>query len=137
MGSMIFFDMGAWVALSVAGDRNASPAKSLYAEISRGVHGAIVTTNFVLDESATLIRMASDVETASRFLRTVLGAKGVTVVWIDPGHFAGAVDLFERHADKRWSFTDCTSFVVMRDLGITDAFTFDRNFGEAGFTRLP
>lgn len=137
MGSMIFFDTGAWVALSVAGDRNAKPANALHAEVSRGVHGAIVTTNFVLDESATLIRMATDVETASRFLRTVLGARSVTVVWIDSGHFGGAVDLFERHEDKRWSFTDCTSFVVMRDLGVTKAFSFDRNFDEAGFSRMP
>lgn len=86
---MIFLDTGAWVALSVPGDRNAKPATALYSEISRGVHEAIVTTSFVLGESATLIRMATDVENASRFLRTVLGAHSVTVVWIDPGHSRG------------------------------------------------
>ena len=50
------------------------------------------------------------------------------MVWIDESHFDGALDLLERHADKRWSFTDCTSFVVMRDLGIDSAFAFDHNF---------
>jgi len=81
--------------------------------------------------------MVADVETASRFVRTVLGASSITLIWIDPEHFGAALDLFERHRDKRWSFTDCTSFVVMRDLGTTEAFAFDRNFEEAGFTRLP
>jgi len=81
--------------------------------------------------------MVADVETASRFVRTVLGASSITLIWIDPDHFGAALELFERHQDKRWSFTDCTSFVVMRDLGTTEAFAFDRNFEEAGFTRLP
>ncbi len=133
---MIFFDTGAWVALSVPGDRNSKAAMSLYAEVSRGAHGAVVTTNFVLDEAATLIRMSTDVETASRFLRTVLQAPSVTLVWIDLGHFQSAIDVFERHDDKRGSFTDCTSFMVMRDLGIKNAFSFDHNFEEAGFSLL-
>jgi len=67
----------------------------------------------------------------------VTGAPNVTVVWIDARHFADAIGDFERHQDKRWSFTDCTSFVAMRDLGITRAFAFDRNFEQAGFERLP
>ena len=32
---------------------------------------------------------------------------------------------------------NCTSFVVMRELGTDTAFSFDWNFEEAGFTRLP
>ncbi len=134
---MIFFDTGAWVALSVPGDRNAGAARGLYEKVSRGAHGAIVTTNFVLDEATTLIRMATDVETASRFLRTVLRAPSATLVWISSDHFASALEMFEQHGDKRWSFTDCTSFVAMRDLGISEAFTFDKNFQQAGFSRLP
>ena len=134
---MIFFDTGAWVALAVSGDRNAPRARSLYSEVSRGKHGAIVTTNFVLDEAATLVRMAVDVPTAVRLVNTVLQAPSVTVVWIDPSHFEAALAILGRHDDKRWSFTDCTSFAVMHDLGIQEGFSFDRNFAEAGFTRLP
>jgi len=37
----------------------------------------------------------------------------------------------------RWSFTDCTSFAVMKDLEIETAFAFDRKFEEAVFARLP
>ncbi len=41
------------------------------------------------------------------------------------------------HADQRWSFTDCTSFVIMREAGATRAFTLDHNFREAGFEIPP
>ncbi len=134
---MIFVDSGAWIALSLPNDRNGPAARSVYAELAKGVHGAVVTSNFVLDEVITFLRMASDVPTASRFAKTVLSSKNVVVTWVDPGSFETALHLFESRPDKRWSFTDCTSFAVMRNLGIESAFTFDRNFLEAGFARVP
>jgi len=134
---MIFYDTGAWVALAVPGDRNAAAAKAVQAQVSRGVHGAVVTTSFVLDEVATLVRMEADVEAAARLVRSVLAAPSVTLLWIDQNQFELALELFERHQDKRWSFTDCTSFVVMGALGIEKAFTFDRNFEQAGYARVP
>lgn len=134
---MIFFDTGAWVALSVPGDRNALAARRFHGEVARGIHGAIVTTNFVLDEAATLVRMETDVDTASRLLHGALQDSAVTVVWIGPEHFLAALEMFQRHTDKRWSFTDCTSFAMMKELEIKTAFAFDRNFEEAGFVRVP
>jgi predicted nucleic acid-binding protein len=134
---MIFFDTGAWVALSIPGDRHATAARRFHGEVGRGVHGAIVTTNFVLDEAATLVRMDADVVTASRLIHGALADPTVTVVWIGPEHFAVALEMFERHEDKRWSFTDCTSFATMKELNIQTAFAFDRNFEEAGFVRRP
>jgi len=130
---MIFVDTGAWVSLSIPGDRNAAAARRVQGEIARGLHGAPVTTSFVLDESATLIRMETDAAAASRFLRAVLEGRSVTVVWIDEGHFRSALKLLEQYEDKRWSYTDCTSFVVMQELGIAAAFAFDHKFEEAGF----
>jgi predicted nucleic acid-binding protein len=134
---MIFVDSGAWIALSLPNDRNGSAARAAYSELARGAHGSLVTSNFVLDEAVTFLRMASDAPTAARLARTVLASKNVVVAWIDPGTFEAALQLFEERPDKRWSFTDCTSFAVMRDLGIENAFTFDRNFQEAGFSRVP
>lgn len=134
---MIFVDSGAWIALSLPNDRNGHVARAAYAQLAKGAHGALVTSNFVLDEVITFLRMASDVRTAFRFARTVMSSKNVTVAWVDPGTFEAALGLLEGRPDKRWSFTDCTSFAVMNDLGIESAFTFDRNFVEAGFARVP
>ena len=134
---MIFVDTGAWVALSVATGRNAEAARAFHREVQRGEHGAPVTTDYVLDETATLVRMDAGVEAAADAVRPILGSRSATAVWIDPTHFEAALALFDRHRDKRWSFTDCTSFVVMQDLGIENAFSFDRNFEQAGFDRRP
>ena len=45
--------------------------------------------------------------------------------------------LFVRRSEKRWSFTDCTSFVLMNNLDLRKALAFDRNFVEAGFAMIP
>lgn len=47
-----------------------------------------------------------------------------------------ALGEFRRHADKDWSFTDCASFIIMRELRIRDAFTTDHHFRQAGFEPL-
>jgi predicted nucleic acid-binding protein len=44
--------------------------------------------------------------------------------------------MFKRYTDKAFSFTDCTSFVVMRHHGIWEAFTNDHNFEQVGYQRL-
>ncbi len=44
--------------------------------------------------------------------------------------------LFNQRTDKVWGLTDCISFVVMQDRGITSAFTADRYFEQAGFECL-
>ena len=56
--------------------------------------------------------------------------------WIGPQRFELAKAFFRKHADHGYSFTDCTSFVVMRELALTEALTTDRHFVEAGFKAL-
>ena len=50
--------------------------------------------------------------------------------------FANAVSLYVSRLDQRWGLTDCISFVVMRERGITQALAYDRDFEQAGFTAL-
>jgi predicted nucleic acid-binding protein len=47
-----------------------------------------------------------------------------------------AATLFERSSDHSWSFTDCSSFIIMRERKIMDALTFDHHFEQAGFRAL-
>jgi predicted nucleic acid-binding protein len=46
------------------------------------------------------------------------------------------IQIFRQHQDKEWSLTDCISFVVMRELNISNALTSDRHFEQAGFEAL-
>ena len=85
----------------------------------------------------TLLRMRKGLDITSSFIDEILASKTLLWVWVEPTIFHEAVQELKSHQDKRWSFTDCTSFTIMRQLGIKEAFGFDPNFEEAGFARLP
>lgn len=134
---MIFVDSGAWYALSDPRDKTFEPATKLFARVRRGEFGRTLTTDYVLDETYTLLRMRHGVEAVRRLRDLLTRSSDIQVVRISEHDFEEATDLMLDHGDKRWSFTDCTSFVVMRALQISDAFAFDRNFREAGIRSLP
>ena len=50
--------------------------------------------------------------------------------------FDRALELYQQHADKEWTLTDCSSVLVMRERGLTDVLTADRHFEQAGFNTL-
>lgn len=56
------------------------------------------------------------------------------LLFIDTSAFYAIADI---NIDKEWSFTDCTSYVVMKQKGITEAFTLDRHFTQMGFVQYP
>jgi uncharacterized protein len=134
---MILIDTGAWYALTDPQERHHGHAVALYARLTKGEHGRMVTSDYILDETYTLIRMRLGVEPVKR-LRDLLGqSSSIQVVRVSDNDFERSVDLMLAQEDKRWSLTDCTSFVLMKDLEIRDAFTFDHNFSEAGYRVLP
>ena len=134
---MIFMDTSAFYALEVEGDVNHAVARRFLREIREGKHGVMVTTDYVLDETLTLLRIRHGVSAALRFLDKVRRSRSIKVVRVDEEVFQRVLSYFKLDGGWRWSFTDCTSFAVMEMLGIKRAFTFDRDFERAGFTRLP
>lgn len=134
---MIFVDTSAWYALEVEDDENHASAKAFNDELRGGHHGALLTSDYILDEAITLLRIRKGVEPAFRFADKVLRSRSVGIVWIDSLIFNDALKMLKERPDKRWSFTDYTSFVIMSQLNVKEAFTFDQNFEQAGFTRLP
>ena len=134
---MIFVDTSAWLALADSHDRDHTAARELGPAIARGRFGKQITTNYVLAETLTIVRRRLGLPTALRFAGTLEESQEVQVFWIEPVHHHEAVSLMGSHADKDWSLTDCTSFVVMRALGVTHAFAFDHDFVQAGFRIHP
>lgn len=130
-------DTSAWLALADSHDRDHARASRYQQRILRGEFGRQVTTNYVLLESVTIIRRRLGLPSAIRFSNAVRGGKEVGLFWIEPVHHHEAIDLMASRTDKEWSVTDCSSFVLMRSLGIRDAFTFDRDFSQAGFSTYP
>jgi uncharacterized protein len=134
---MILVDSGAWYALSDGRERHHADAIGLFSRLTRGEFGRILTTDYILDETYTLLRMRLGIG-AVRALRDLLTrSSSLQIVRVSDQDFEHSLDLMLSHGDKRWSLTDCTSFVLMRELEVPNAFTFDINFTEAGFRVLP
>ena len=99
--------------------------------------GVLVTSNYILDEALTLIRMRLGIEAAEKWWAMTSESPRCKVEWITPERTEKAVHWFFRWRDQSFSFTDCTSFIVMRELGIKDVLTADRHFITAGFQVHP
>lgn len=95
-----------------------------------------VTTDYVLDETATLLKARGHGHLLDRFFETVLASPACQIEWTDAARFAAVQSYFLKHLDQAWSFTDCLSFRVMKDLRLREALTKDVHFEQAGFTPL-
>lgn len=95
-----------------------------------------VTTDYVLDETVTLLMARGSRHLISPFFESVFGSAACSVEWMDPDRFEQTRRFLIKHDDKGWSFTDCFSFCVMRQLRLRDALTTDERFRQAGFDPL-
>jgi len=135
-----FVDTWGWLELE---DRRAprhSAVRRTY-RLWRREGWRVATSNFVLEETLTLLFLRRPFLEAKRFAEGILESaeRGfLTVESITPNRFREAWYLRLRYDDQpRISFTDLTSFVVMRELGVAHALTQDPHFALAGFTRVP
>jgi len=131
----IFVDTWAWYALTDAADTDhalAQPANEKWLDDGY----TFITTNFVVDEAITLIRYNLHHQAAVQFWTmplNLIDAGLVELVRIDETLESAAWEIFEKYDDQKFSFTDCTSFAVMRALDLSHAFTGDRHFEILGF----
>ena len=127
-----FVDTSGFYALLIRDDHAHTRASELLARAA-GSRGGFVTTDYVLDETATLLRARGHGHLTEAFFEAVFTSLACQIQWIDPDAFARTRRFFWKHRDQPWSFTDCLSFVVMRALGLHDALTTDAHFRQAGF----
>ena len=97
----------------------------------------LVTTDYVTDETLTLVRMRLGLAAAEAWWEQVDRSSRVRWEWIGMTRVERARQLFFRHRDKDYSFTDCTSFVVMQELKLKRALSTDGHFRQMGFQLLP
>ncbi len=134
---MIFVDSSAWFAIEAEDEINHQSAQKFLVEIASGKHGILITTDYVLDETLTLLQSKKGLPVALTFIEKIRKSKSIRVFWVSESIFEKALDIFKKTSDSQWSFTDCTSFALMKDLSITEAFTFDNHFMQVGFQKLP
>ena len=91
----------------------------------------------MFDETITLIAMRSGHTAAAKVGATLLDARVVDLIRITAADERQAWKLFLDRPDKTYSYTDCTSFVLMRRLGIGSAAALDEDFAREGFRAVP
>jgi predicted nucleic acid-binding protein len=96
----------------------------------------IVTTEWVLAELGNYLAEGPNRRLFGSLVRALAAEERVEIVPADHASFLDAWSLYVRRPDKSWSFTDCTSFRLMKARKIKDALTTDRHFEQAGFKAL-
>ncbi len=133
----IFVDTGGWGHLLDRRELHHALATSIY-QLARRQRHKLITTNYVIAELVAL--MTSPLQfprpAGIKFIDDLKASPQVGIVHIDAERDEQAWQLLKRREDKAWSLVDCSSFIVMQELGINEALTADRHFEQAGFVCL-
>lgn len=130
--SRVFADTSYYIALVGRHDQHHAKAVAL----AQAFSGQVVTTDFVLLEVGNWLSRTGDRAVFLKLLDVVGADEQTTVLPATRRLFEAGCSLFARRQDKQWSLTDCISFVVMEQEGLTEALTADHHFEQAGFEVL-
>jgi predicted nucleic acid-binding protein len=128
---MIFIDTAGFLAIENRRDVHHERALA-FRDASLGDGQTFVTSDYILDESYTLIRLRAGHAVAVQFGEDVRASRVLRIEHVTPEIVEAAWRIFKAFADKEFSFTDCTSFALMERLNIGTVFTFDEHFRQYG-----
>lgn len=135
MANEIFVDTSGFYAMLVRSDDRHAAALRILKEARRRKRN-FVTSDYVLDETATLFKTRGLRHLLQPFFEKLDESKAFRVEWTGSERFHECRAFFLKHSDQDWSFTDCLSFCVMKQLRLHDALTKDAHFQQAGFRVL-
>ncbi len=98
--------------------------------------GKILTTEWILVEYANAMSGTRHRVAVGRYVQELARRPNVEVISFSKELLARGLALYVSRPDKKWSLTDCISFVVMGERQLTEALTEDRHFEQAGFKAL-
>jgi uncharacterized protein len=127
-----FIDTGGFYSLINTQSPHHSAAVTYMKKAQRTKRQA-VTSDFILDETATLFRARKLFHLTPALFELSEKSTALETLRVDAEIFAKAKSLFLKYHDHDFSFTDCTSFVLMRELKLKEALATDGHFREAGF----
>jgi hypothetical protein len=130
-----FVDTAAWIALLNKDDTLHAQAHRLMKRLRRQ-RTRLVTTEFVLLEVADALSAPAHRAHTVEFINGLRQLRILLIIPASQNLWAEGWKLYSDRPDKEWSLTDCSSFVVMKQLSLTQSFTSDHNFEQAGFIKL-
>ena len=131
----VFADTGYWIAVSLPGDQMHARASAMAVAYDEA---KVVTTQMVLTEVLNHFSGMGPGHrlNAVQLLEDLEDNPNVEIVPQTDAQFRAAVERYASRSDQRWSLTDCASFLVMEERGVTEALAYDRDFEQAGFVAL-
>ncbi len=129
----LFVDTSAWFAFANRQDPEHNAVDATF----RAFRGRLVTSNFIFDETVTLCLYRLGKKPAQAMGEALLDAREVDLIRLTVDDESSAWRMFCKRADKQYSFTDCTSFILMKRLGIEIAASLDDDFAAEGFQTAP
>lgn len=124
----IFVDTSAWFESIIPSEAN-HPVSGAWLSRNRQ---PLLTTDFVVDETLTLLRARGEAASALSLGSLLFNGEIAQVYYLTEEDVLDAWKVFRTYSDKAWSFTDCTSKVIIEKLGLTYAFAFDQHFRQFG-----
>ena len=132
---MIFLDTSFLVAYIVEKDTNHEKAVSLMKEIVEGEHGSAITSEYVFDETVTVVLVRS--KSLDSAVRTGdLIKESIPVLEVGNNIFEASWKRFRNQKNTKFSFTDCTILEMVESNHLDKLATFDREFEGADNFRV-
>ena len=125
---MIFVDAGAWVGCFYPADQHHTAALRWLRQNQQ----PLITTDYVIDEALTVLKARGELQRALELGELFFGGNLSQVHYLTDSDILSAWQIFRQYTDKDWSFTDCTSKIVIEQFKITHAFSFDQHFRQFG-----
>jgi uncharacterized protein len=130
---MDFVDTSAWFAYFVPTDPNHQRIRTCFHSNS----GPLVTTDYCVDETLSLLVFRRELRRALEAGRAFFEANIAQLHFVTSGQISRAWVLFQQRAAAGWSFTDCTSKIVIDELNVTMAVALDNHFQQFGIAVVP
>lgn len=131
----VYLDSSYATALGVPKDEHHGRAVELARQLESNSVRMVTSRAVVLEIGNALSRSAYRAG-AVALLADMEADRDVEIVPLIESLYSRAFEMFRQYRDQEWGLTDCVSFVIMHDRGLTDALTADKGFVQAGFRAL-
>ncbi len=132
----VFVNTSGWLALYNRNDPNHAAAKDLWEDLrQRPIR--LVTTDYVLDQTFTALKVFGSLHAAQAFNELVKNSMLIRLFMADSVIFDRAWNVFIDDEQSHWTFTDCINYAVVQYLGVSEVFTFDPGFSAPGMVTIP
>ena len=125
---MIFVDTSAWYASVVPSDFNYQAANTWIRQNTQ----PLLTTDYIVDETLTLLRARGETARSIALGKAFFSGQLARLYYLTEADIQLTWQVFSRFSDKEWSFTDCSSKVIIEKLKLAQAFSFDDHFRQFG-----